>query len=347
MSANCDATTKTLPCFFGRRILRYTLGVVLAIALAYSIDWTLAYIMPVFVAKFFVDRPAPSRGTFDELFLAMVVTVLIALVVSHGVTQYPLILLLLIGLLMFWAYYLFQDPRWNFFAMILMIAVLLVPYMGIIHPAAALLLGKGLMVSGIGAVVIFWLMHQILPEPIIEPDGSSAQRRDVSLSEPLRVGNALKALAISFPVIVYFYYFQASGALLTLAFIGILSLQLTSPGSIKLSIFLLLTNMVGGILAVIAYELLVVAPWFPFLLAMMTLFAWLFAQKLYLEPHKAPVYAGIFSAMLVVFGSVISGGGKEIDVSFYTRIGQIFLASIYLVLVAWLVDRHASVSGSR
>lgn len=40
--------------------------------------------------------------------------------------------------------------------MILMIAVLLVPYMGIIHPAAALLLGKGLMVSGIGAVVIFF-----------------------------------------------------------------------------------------------------------------------------------------------------------------------------------------------
>jgi len=272
-----------------------------------------------------------------------VVTVLIALVVSHGVTQYPLILLLLIGLLMFWAYYLFQDPRWNFFAMILMIAVLLVPYMGIIHPAAALLLGKGLMVSGIGAVVIFWVMHQILPEPVFEQCEPSDQSRDVSLHaglpEALRVGNALKALAISFPVIVYFYYFQASGALLTLAFIGILSLQLTSPGSIKLSVFLLLTNMVGGILAVIAYELLVVVPWFPFLLAMMALFAWLFAQKLYLEPHKAPVYAGIFSAMLVVFGSVISGSGKEIDVSFYTRIGQILLASIYLVLVACLVDR--------
>ncbi len=189
-------------------------------------------------------------------------------------------------------------------------------------------------------------MHQILPEPIFEPGGSSDQSRDVSLPEALRVGNALKALAISFPVIVYFYYFQASGALLTLAFIGILSLQLTSPGSIKLSVFLLLTNMVGGILAVIAYELLVVAPWFPFLLAMMTLFAWLFAQKLYLEPHKAPVYAGIFSAMLVVFGSVISGGGKEIDVSFYTRIGQILMASVYLVLVAWLADRHA-ISGSR
>lgn len=342
MSANRTAVAEESYGLLRRRILRYTLGVMLAIVLAYSIDWTLAYIMPVFVAKFFVDRPVPTRETFDELFLAMVVTVLIALGVSNGVTQYPLILLLLVGLLMFWAYYLFQDLRWNFFAMILMIAVLLVPYMGIIHPAAALLLGKGLMVSGIGAVVIFWLMHQIVPEPVPVSELPSGQSRNAEQSEALRAGYALKALAISFPVIVYFYYFQISGALLTLAFIGILSLQLTRSGSIKLSAFLLMTNVAGGGLAIVAYELLVITPWFPFLLAMMTLFTLLFAQKLYEDPHKAPVYAGIFSAMLVVFGSVISASGKEIDVSFYARIGQILMASTYLVLVAWLVDRHAS-----
>lgn len=344
MSANLDSAAKGQAVPVGRRTLRYILGVVLSMVLAYSINWTLAYIMPVFVAKFFADRPVPTRETFDELFLAMVVTVLVALAVSNGVTQYPLILLLLVGLLMFWAYYLFQDPRWNFFAMIMMIAVLLVPYMGIIHPAAALLLGKGLMVSGIGAVAIFWLMYQILPELASGPGSTTGQSQEAAQqgwqTEALRVSNALKALAICFPVIVYFYYFQPSGALLTLAYIGILSLQLTSPGSIKLSFFLLLTNIVGGILAVIAYELLVAVPWFPFLLAMMTLFSLLFAQKLYQEPAKAPVYATIFSAMLVVFGTAISAGGKEIDVSFYTRIGQILMASLYLVLVAWLVDRQ-------
>lgn len=347
MSVNINLMPEAQQVLLTRRILRYALGVVLAMLLAYGINWTFAYVMPVFVAKFFADRPEPTKETFDELFLAMVVTVLIAMAVSNGVTQYPLILLLLVGLLMFWAYYLFQNPKWNFFATILMITVLLVPYMGVIHPAAALMLGKGLMISGSGAVMIFWLMHSLLPDldsvamlSAAHPKQGTASADTDRTYEAERVRNALKALAISFPVIAYFYYFQINGALLTMAFIGILSLQLSSPKSIKLSLFLLLTNLVGGILAVIAYELLVTVPWFPFLLAMMAIFSLLFGQKICTEPGKAPIYAGIFSAMLVVFGAVISGSDKAIDVSFYTRIGQISMAGIYLILVAWLVDLY-------
>ncbi|PSW16914.1 DUF2955 domain-containing protein [Photobacterium sanctipauli] len=322
-----------------RQITRYTLGVMLAIALAYGLNWSLAYVMPVFVAKIFVDKPKPTRGTIIELLLSMVATVIIALGVSNGIAQYPVILLLLVGLLMFWAYYLFQDPKWNFFATIMIIATLLVPYLGVITPAAALGLGKGLMVSGVGAVAIFWLMHTLLPDSDDQASGSEEQ--GLVLSDELRqtrMFEAGRALMISFPVITYFYFFQPHGALLTMAFIGILSLQLTQLTSIKLSIFLILTNSIGGVMAIVAYELLVTVPWFPFLMAMMTLVILVFAQKLYQEPAKAAIFASILSAMLVLFGAAIASDNKEIDMNVYTRLWQIVLAAIYMVSVATLIE---------
>ncbi|MGF1703143.1 DUF2955 domain-containing protein [Photobacterium makurazakiensis] len=323
-----------------RKIVRYTLGVMLSITLAYGINWDLAYIMPVFVAKIFIDKPSPTSHTVIELFASMIGTVLIALLVSNGITHYPFILLLLIGLLMFWAYYLFQNPEWNFFATLLIISTLLIPYLGISHPIAALSLGKGLMMSGVGAVVIFLAMHALLPEPSTSKDEQAVTGGRIKQQQVIQVNESIKALLISFPVIVYFYYFQIHGALLTMAFIGILSLQITRLKSIKLSVFLLLTNVTGGVLAVVAYELLVIVPWFPFLIALMTFIVLLFAQNLYSNPEKAALYASVLSAMLVLFGAAIASEGKEIDLNVYARIWQIILASVYMVLVAcWLEYR--------
>lgn len=319
-----------------RRITRFVLGVTVAAALAYGINWGLSFVMPVFLAKFLVDKPVLTRQIFDELFLAMVATVLIGLSISNGVTHYPLVLLLLVGLLMFSAYYLFMDPEWNLFATILIISALLIPYMGIINPAAALFLGKGLMISGIGAVVMFVLMHCLLPDKA--PQSVKAKLNPVFPSSSQRTKEALRALMISFPVIAFFFYFQINGALLTLAFVGILSLQITGQKSVKLSAFLLLTNSIGGILAVIAYELLVTVPWFPFLVALLVLFTCTFANKIYSNPLKAPIWSGIFTALLVVLGSALSSETKEIDVGFYTRIAQIFLAGIYMIFISFLLE---------
>ena len=100
------------------KILRYTLGVGSAVLLAAWINWPLAFVAPVFVAKFLIDKPELNKATIYELIIAMVVTMALGLLLSKGVTHYPLPLLILIGLMMLWGYYLFTDPKWNMFATI-------------------------------------------------------------------------------------------------------------------------------------------------------------------------------------------------------------------------------------
>ena len=319
-----------------RRVIRYVLGIVVACGLAFGIGWGLSFILPVFLAKFLADYPVSSRERFQQLLLAMVLTVLVGLSVSMGVTHYPVILLLLVGLLMLYAYYLFLDPRWNFFATILMIAVMLLPYLGITHSGLAMYVGAGLIFSGVLAVIGFVFLHWLLPED--EQKEESPATTPISLTRQQRFEEALKALIVAYPVIVYFYYFQINGAILTMVFIGILSLQITAVKSIKISIFLLLTNGLGGLLALVMYELLVTTPEFLFLLALVTLVSFVIGAQIYQQPEKAPVWAGIMSAMLVVLGGAISSDSKLIEVSFYGRIGQIVLASAYMIIASVLFD---------
>ena len=323
-----------------RNILRYVAGVMFSLILAYSLNWTLAYVMPVFVAKLLLDKPVADKQVMTELGLSMVATVIIALLVTNGLAQYPIIMLTLVGILMLWAYYLFQDQKWNFFATMLMISALLLPYLGLMQPVIALEVGKALMLAGGGAVVVYGLMHWVFPsQPTIRPKIEEKTLEQVSQEQQLKMKESYKALLISFPVIAFCYFFQTTGAILTMIFVGILSLQLTAPKSVKLSMFLLMTNIVGGLLAIIAYELLVTVPWFPFLVAIMAFFTVSFAGKIYGQPEKAPLYAGIFSALLVIFGAVVASDSKLIDDNFYTRIWQLILLSGYMISVSTLIEK--------
>ncbi|WEM44112.1 DUF2955 domain-containing protein (plasmid) [Photobacterium sp. DA100] len=328
-----------------QKILRYVVGVMLSLIIAYGLNWPLAYVMPVFVAKLLVDKPIADKRVMTELGLSMVATVLIALMVTNGLVQYPLIMLVLIGLMMLWAYFLFQNPNWNFFATMLMIAALLLPYLGLMQPVIALEAGKALMLAGGGAVAVYGIMHWLFPAQGGEiPNVVTKSAQEERQAQQVRLQESYKALLISFPVIAFCYFCQLTGAILTMIFIGILSLQLTVAKSVKLSLFLLITNIVGGLLAIMAYELLVTAPWFPFLVAMMACFTLIFAVKIFCQPEKAPIYASIFSALLVIFGAVVASDSKLIDMNFYTRIWQLILTSGYMIVVATFIEKWQSAS---
>ncbi|WP_299022063.1 hypothetical protein [uncultured Photobacterium sp.] len=196
--------------------------------------------------------------------------------------------------------------------------------------------------TGVLAVIGFSVLHWLFPEP----DNTEETVPAAIMSKELRIQAAFKAVVVAYPVLVYFYYFQINGAILTMVFIGILSLQITTVKSIKISLFLLMTNGIGGLLAVIMYELLVTTPQFLFLLTLITLVSLVISSRIYLQPEKAPIWAGVMSAMLVVLGGIIASDSKLIEVSFYGRIAQILLASVYMIAASILMDICHSCHGA-
>lgn len=322
-----------------RRALRLTLGVGLAVALSASIAWSLAFVAPVFAAKFLVERAEPTWGTARELLFGVLVTVAIAFAVSFGPIHYPLVFLPLLALVMLWAYFLFSDPRWNFFASMLIIAALLLPYLGLLHPGIALELGIGLAFSGVVAVLVFTLMHLLIPEEKAQSN-PSADAEELPDGDT-RTDEAVRALVIAFPVVCFFFLAQITDALLTMIFIAVLSLQASGAKSVKVSLFLLVTNGVGGVVAVLIYQLLVVMPYLGFYVALAMLVTIVLASYLYADPDKAPLYAGILSTVLVLVGSTASSMDKEVVSNFYLRLLQIAMVGAYMVFISYFLESRS------
>jgi uncharacterized membrane protein YgaE (UPF0421/DUF939 family) len=315
------------------KIIRYALGVGLAVFLAAWIDWPLAFVAPVFVAKFLIDKPELNKETVYEMIIAMVMTMVLGLVLSNGITQYPIPMLILIGLMMLWGYYLFTDPKWNLFATILIIAVLMLPFMAISNPGISVYLATGLASSGVVAVIIFAIVHIYFPEPESRFKGYQPS----PLTTQQRWHAAFRAMIISFPVVCFFFIFQISEALLTMMFIALLSLMITGEKSIKLSAFLIISNTIGGVLAIGVFIVLSVVPNILFYTLFISLVAIVIATQIYTKPDKAPIYATAFSTVLVLLGSTLMSSG-DIDSNMLIRIFQLFLIGIYMIVVSFFLD---------
>ncbi|MET2898094.1 DUF2955 domain-containing protein [Vibrio rotiferianus] len=316
-----------------RRILRFTIGVGLAVFLAAWINWQLAFVAPVFTAKFLVDKPNLHRETIYELLLALIATMGLGLLLSGGITQYPIVLLIAVGLMMAWGYYLFTDPKWNLFATILLIAVLMLPFMAINNPAISVVLASGLAISGAVSVAIFALVHIYLPEPDSEFAGYAAP----PIGKEQRWRASFRAMLISFPVVCFFFIFQISEALLTMMFVALLSLMITSEKSVKLSAFLIISNGIGGILAILAFSILAIVPSIFFYTAFIALLAVVIGKKIYTVPEKAPIFATAFSTLLVLIGSTLMSSG-DIDSNTFIRIFQLVLVGTYMILASLFLE---------
>ncbi|MHB9957975.1 DUF2955 domain-containing protein [Vibrio campbellii] len=316
-----------------RRILRFTIGVGLAVFLAAWINWQLAFVAPVFTAKFLVDKPNLHRETIYELLLALIATMGLGLLLSGGITQYPIVLMIAVGLMMAWGYYLFTDPKWNLFATILLIAVLMLPFIAINNPAISLILASGLAISGAVSVAIFALVHIYLPEP----DSEFAGYAQPPIGKEQRWHASFRAMLISFPVVCFFFVFQISEALLTMMFVALLSLMITSEKSVKLSAFLIISNGIGGILAILAFSILAIVPSIFFYTAFIALLAVLIGKKIYTVPEKAPIFATAFSTLLVLIGSTLMSSG-DIDSNTFIRIFQLVLVGTYMILASLFLE---------
>ncbi|MGF1786692.1 DUF2955 domain-containing protein [Photobacterium swingsii] len=315
------------------KIIRYTVGVGVAVFLAALIDWPLAFVAPIFVAKFLVDKPELNKETLYELTIAMVATIALGLLLSNGITQYPLPLLILVGLMMLWGYFLFTDPKWNLFATILIIAVLMLPFMAISNQGVSVFLAVGLASSGVVAVIIFALVHIYFPEPESTFTGYQAS----PLTKEQRWHAAFRAMIISFPVVCFFFIFQISEALLTMMFIALLSLMITGEKSVKLSAFLIITNTIGGVLAIGVFFVLSLVPNILFYTLFISLVAIVMATQIYSKPEKAPIFATAFSTVLVLLGSTLMSSG-EIDNNMFIRIFQLFMIGIYMIVASFFLE---------
>jgi hypothetical protein len=220
-----------------------------------------------------------------------------------------------------------------------LITFLLIPLIVMTSPQIANMLAWGFLLNAAVTVGIVWLTHGLLPDPpgMHAPSTGAAASAVPPPTERFRMA-AVSTLVV-LPVLVLFYSLQMHGALLILIFVGILSSQPGFASNFKGGLALIIGNSIGGIAAIAMYELLVFVPEYEFLIVLTLLAGLVFGALVFSDKPTAKLYGMAFSTLLLVIGSTTVSGSNEAGAKVYTRVAQIIVAVVYVVMAFGVADR--------
>ena len=324
--------------FVDIRILRYALGSTLAMAVAMGFNWPMSFLTAV-LSLSFLASPAgrPSFKMGFSFILAIAIASYFALLIGRMLLPYPFVYIPFIGLLLFRLYYAKGSSFPPLLILWLLIALLLIPLMMIHSPALAETIAIYLVIGASAALIVTWISFGLLPERPVDEKGNAPVVKPPLPSKEERFQTAVDSTIVVFPVLILFYIFQLSGALLILIFIALLSMQPGFAKDFKGGLALITGNVVGGITAIVFYELLVIVPEYVFLVVLTLLAGLMFGSRLFSGKPKAPLYGMAYSTLLLVIGST-TGSAGDADAKVYTRIIQIMSAVIYVVVAFGLLE---------
>ncbi len=313
------------------RIVRFGLGVAAAMAIAFGFDWPLQFLLPVLTASLLGTRqPAPTlRQGFDNI-LSIVAAFGLGLTFSLFALVYPLVYVPALGLVLFHIYYLVNRGGAAFFAIMLLIAVLLLPMMAQQADLLADGIASAFMGFGALAVGIHWLAYGILPDP----SGSHPDAKGRGGFQPgysaAAAHNAMKSMLVVLPVATLFIAAHWTSQALVIIFIAIYSVAPVLRISKHDTFYKFLANVLGGCAALVFYWLLVAVPEYYFLIALSLLSALLFGSVMFSDKPTAPYYSAAFSTLLVLIATSM-GEDTDFSANFWIRVALVAIAGLYVV----------------
>ena len=325
-----------------RRTLRYAVGATLAMAIALGVGWPLSFLTPV-LSLGFLAAPARLELKAGLGFVSIVAAACLAgLVLVEFLLPFPLVYLPFIGLCLFRLFYAKADGAASLVVTWLLIALLVLPLVGLIKPEISFLVAGGLVVGAAMMVLLVWLTWAMFPDPPA-PVAAAPVPTAPAVALPtnaFKVKSALLSVTVVFPAVAVFYTLQWTGGILVLVFIGILSMQPGVAGNLKAGKALIIGNVIGGIASVMFYELLVMVPSFPFMI-MLTLFCGLvFGRQVFSGKKVGPLFGMAFSTVLLIIASTTSST-DEADNKVVVRVLQMIIAVTYVVLAFGFLERFS------
>jgi len=211
-------------------------------------------------------------------------------------------------------------------------------------PQLSQLVAGGMVFGAAVMVLLTWLVWAMFPEPPAVVAAGPAPAKPAPPPPPTpadRIRDAALSTLVVFPPLVVFYTLQWTSSLLILIFIAILSLQPGAAGNVKAGQALVIGNVIGGMVAVVFFELLVMVPVFPFMVLLTLLIGLVLGAQVFSGKKMGPLFGMAYSTVLLVIGSTTAAEG-DAEAKVTTRVVQIIAAVVYVVVAFRLLERLTS-----
>ena len=319
------------------RTLRYALGATVGMAIATGFAWELSYLVPVLTLSFLAAADTPMNLKTGVAFIAIVgVAVYLGWTLGLHVIPYPLVYIPLTGLILFRIFYLGHTGRSKLLVMWLLLAIAIIPLVRMLQPAIALFVAVGIFQNVIVVVAISVAAFFFIREPEAEPGPAKPPPPKASPDDAFR--HALMSTVVVLPLLTVFYLFRMTGAVLILVFVAILSSQPAFSSSFRVGKALIIGNIIGGIISILFYQILVIAPVFSLMLLLTLAIGLVLGWRVFSGKPVGPVFGLAFSTTLLIIGSTTTSSG-DAGSEVYSRILQITFAVVYVVTMFGLLNR--------
>lgn len=316
-----------------RRGLRLGFGVTITFVIALAYDWTLAYLAPIFAASLL---QGPSAPTLREAANIILVTSLIMVVclLAGGVSQaYPALFLAALFPALFWTFHYGLRGGSPLVLILLLVGLMLVPMVAnttveITRDVAGSFVGN-IGISLAVTILMFWLLPPLPSEP------ERAPKPLLPAAEVDRRALILMALTGSYAV-AYFSFGWTN--VHTPIYIAIYAFSANLARGLTVTKGILAANVAAGLLTLIMYELTVMTPHFPFVVAMVMTVVLIFARMITSDASWAPLAGLALSVVMILYGESIIPFSNEGGANFADRLGELGMAAIYAVAGLYLLE---------
>ena len=336
------------------RTLRYAIGVTIASALAFAIEWPLSFLFPVLSAVFLaLPMPKPTlhqglRNARDSLFAFAV-----GFIFVQFILPFPIIYVPLLALALFHTYYYLNRGGSFWLVLMLLLCLLLMPVLAGVHELLAIGVVQGLVGSSWLTIALLWLAHYLVPDAPV--DSSVPQKVNKApgyqpgFSAPAAAA-ALKSSIVVLPVAIIFIANNWASQLLVLVFIAIFSLSPDLTKGKEAGWNSIKSTLIGGVAACFFYWALVAVPEYHFLILLMFFASLSFGAAINAGTAIAKYLPSAMVVMIVLVNSSLAEGSSFTEV-LLLRILFISMAAIYVVTalrllnVFWPKEKRAVGSG--
>lgn len=316
-----------------RRTARLGIGVTITFLIAMAFDWTLAYLAPVFVAPLLQAPAAPPLPTMARVLLVTFMIMLACFLVGGFARAYPLVFLVALIPALFWTFRYSLRGGSSLIVALLLIGFMLLPMVAKVSPDTTREVAASF-VGNIGlALVVTMVMFALFPTLRSEP--VPVTKHVLQAADVDRRAWIMTLITGSF-TIAYFSFDWTN--VHTPLYIAIFIQQLSLARGLAVTKGILGANVAAGLIAMILYTLIVMAPNFAFMTALSLTVILIFARMIMSGAPWAPLAGAALSSMLIILGSAMGSFGDDSGNTFIDRLGEIGAAALYAVAALYLLD---------
>lgn len=329
------------------RILRFALGTSLSLWFSQAVGWPLSFIAPVLTCVL-LAMPAPALTLKGGLGLVLVL--LISL--NAGTLLLPTLLnqpvagILLLVIALFWSFYFTAKGGSAALGTFATLGIALSTAIGSVSVSAVLALIGYMGFAAFAGILFVWLAHWLLPDTMAAPyEKPTAQQQSEKAPDPeMARWSAFRSLMIVLPIALWLLISASSASYLAVMLkVASMGQQTTNEDTGKAGRSLLLSTLIGGVGAIIGWQVLSITP----TLLMYTLFvaiaALLMGRGIFKGTAAHPdseVWSYGFLTMLIILAPAVldSAGGDTASLKFWQRLVMFGGATLYAIAAVYVVD---------